>query len=111
VDSDDNHFHFPERVNLFFFPKPAQFLSNATSKEEIQIETIRVKIRRKACRKERKEKRKLIKEKLKVGLFERQSKNKRDIETDSRIQSPIDQSKRNETNQRKPGKPVDEMIK
>jgi len=70
-----------------------------------------VKIRRKACRKERKEKRKLIKEKLKVGLFERQSKNKRDIETDSRIQSPIDQSKRNETNQRKPGKPVDEMIK
>jgi len=46
-----------------------------------------------------------------VGLFERQSKNKRDIETDSRIQSPIDQSKRNETNQRKPGKPVDEMIK
>jgi hypothetical protein len=40
---------------------------NSTSKEEIQIEPIRLESRRKACREEMKGKRKLIKEKLKSG--------------------------------------------
>jgi len=79
--------------------EPIQFSSikqertNATSKEEIQIENNSSEMQAKGLQKR---KRKLIKEKLKVGLKERQSKNKRDIETESNSISyrPV-QTKRN----------------